>query len=123
MIEYPLSIYKETSKLNYLKKFLNLGIVNENVILAGGSLQPLFLPNEKVADYDIYFSIEYPAILSEEFEGWNPKTELTNLVQDTRNKLVEKGFKETFACPQGSLYSYVKLPESEKKTIFIRTDD
>lgn len=84
------------SRLGMVQWLWDQGIVNQNVWLAGGSLRTVIDPKDKVVDYDLFFK-------ENTFYG---QTQVT----DTRNKLIQLGFKLTFECPEGKLYSYT-LPK------------
>lgn len=72
-----------------IKSFLDLGIINHNVILAGGAFRSCILKNEKeVVDFDIFLrNIEYAFVL--------------------KGILLGLGAKLVFECPQGKLYSFL----------------
>jgi hypothetical protein len=77
------------------------GIVNEDVWLAGGSLRTLIDPKEEVSDYDLFFKNQ---------EYFDRDSALINkgLVRFVKQKLTNLGFKLTFECPEGKLYTYTK---------------
>jgi len=67
-----------------------LKYLNENIYLAGGSLRTLLkCSGENVSDFDLFFKT---------FEE----------VQKLRDKLEDDGWKNTYECPEGKLYSYKK---------------
>lgn len=102
------------SKVNWI---LNSGLINENVWLAGGALRTLIDPTEKICDYDLFFKQRE----NNPFEPFDLTIDRNDgEVLKTKEKLEKLGFKLTFECPQGKLYSYEKeilpttteLPES-----------
>lgn len=93
----------DPARLTKIKWILDSGLINENVWLAGGALRTLIDPKEKICDYDLFFKREII------FHNGEPLGQKTNLnVQHTRTKLEKLGFKLTFECPQGKLYTYTK---------------
>jgi hypothetical protein len=80
-------------KIDYI---LATGLINEDVWLAGGSLRTLIDQNETICDYDLFFKDSINTILN------------YGKLNKTRNKLEILGFKLTFECPEGKLYTYTK---------------
>lgn len=91
-------------KLNGIRSFLNYGFLQENIVLAGGSLRSLIDPLEPIQDYDIFFLGENPLSLKEEVE----------------NKIKKLGGKKTFQCDSDELRSFslhgmkIQLIETKK---------
>lgn len=79
------------------------GLINKDVWLAGGALRTLIDNNDKIVDYDLFFR-------GLEEKGLIGKVGMTLMksVHDTRQKLTNLGFKCTFECPEGKLYTYEK---------------
>lgn len=103
-LRYP----RRWQRMEKLKPLFDLNILSPSVILCGGALQVLFDPKAKVNDFDLYFCLPKFVRMDEEFWGLDAKSELNNLVHETKIKLVNLGFKCIFACPEGKLYSYKK---------------
>jgi hypothetical protein len=80
-------------KIDYI---LATGLINEDVWLAGGALRTLIDQNETICDYDLFFKDSINTILN------------YGKLNKTRNKLEILGFKLTFECPEGKLYTYTK---------------
>lgn len=75
------------SRFNQIQDFLDLNLISDKVLLAGGSLQTLVDSDAEIFDYDLFFTDE------EEIEK-------------TKAKLAEAGFEEVFACPAGELFTW-----------------
>ncbi len=67
-------------------------LINKDVWLAGGALRTLIDQNETICDYDLFFS--------------RNKISMENGIVSTKYKLEELGFKLTYECPEGKLYTY-----------------
>lgn len=78
----------KTSRLDKIQPFLDLGILQNGVVLAGGALRTL-LVNDEIKDFDIFFSD-------------------ANKIAATREKLLEAGFELIFSCPLDLLFTYRK---------------
>lgn len=92
-------------KLNGIRSFLNYGFLQENIVLAGGSLRSLIDPLEPIQDYDLFFLGENPLSLKEDIE----------------NKIKKLSGKKTFQCDLDELRSFtlhgmkIQLIETQKK--------
>lgn len=85
-------------RLNKIEWILKSGLINKDVWLAGGSLRTLIDPKEKICDYDLFFKRQEKDIEGSKY----------NKVPEVRQKLNNLGFKCTFECPEGKLYTYQK---------------
>jgi hypothetical protein len=81
-------------KIDYI---LATGLINEDVWLAGGSLRTLIDQNETICDYDLFFKD------TNSFPSGHPRA-----IPEVQDKLIRLGFKLTFECPEGKLYTYTK---------------
>lgn len=83
---------------NYLKE--HLPFVNEDrtlfpgVVIAGGAVRAYFHA-EQIEDFDLFFRRNNDFTFRENIDR-------------VRHTLMDKGFKETFVCPEGKLYTYKK---------------
>jgi len=85
----------DPARINKIAWILEQGIVNHNTWLAGGALRTLIDQNETICDYDLFFS--------------RNKISMENGIVSTKYKLEELGFKLTYQCPEGKLYTYEKI--------------
>lgn len=88
----------DPARLEKIKWLLDTGIVNENVWLAGGALRTVIDPKDEIVDYDLFFKRQSKDIEGKEY----------NKVPEVRDKLIRLGFRCTFECPEGKLYTYQK---------------
>lgn len=73
-------------------------LINKDVWLAGGALRTLIDQNETICDYDLFFRDVNKFITS-----GHPRA-----IPEVQDKLIRLGFKLTYQCPEGKLYSYQK---------------
>lgn len=102
---YVISISKlKSRRLDKIRWLYQQGIINESVWLAGGALRTLVDPKETIVDYDLFF--KYDVREHQSMDAFWHK-HLTN-VTETREALTKLGFKLTFECPEGKMYTYEK---------------
>lgn len=73
-------------------------LINKDVWLAGGALRTLIDQNETICDYDLFFRDVH------RFES----KKVFDPISITRLNLEKLGFKLTYQCPEGKLYTYEK---------------
>lgn len=95
----------DPARLDKVNWILKSGIINKDVWLAGGSLRTLIDSKDTVCDYDIFF--KYDVRQHNTIDAYWHK-HLDN-VKQVREKLNNLGFKCTFECPEGKLYTYQKV--------------
>ncbi len=84
----------DPARLDKIAWILASGLINKDVWLAGGALRTLIDQNETICDYDLFFR-----------EVNTPHKSNVRIVQE---KLIKLGFKLTYECPEGKLYTYEK---------------
>ena len=80
-------------KTESIKPFLDLGLINKEVVLGGGALRTLLNPNDVVCDYDLFFVTDN--ILK-----------LRSLKTMTESKILAAKGEKIFQCPKDELRSY-----------------
>lgn len=82
-------------KLHKIEELLKLGILSNEVVLAGGSLQTLINDDITINDYDIFFVSDNPNRMNEN-------------VTIVSKKLEDQGYECVFECPAGELRTFKK---------------
>lgn len=88
-------------RLDQIRPLLELDILSEHVVLAGGSVSSIINTELPVNDYDIFF-LKYQHL------GAVSPVSSYQPVLDVKNKLEEQGYSLVFNCPAGHLYTYKK---------------
>lgn len=89
-------------RLDKLSWILASGIINKDVWLAGGALRTIIDQNETIVDYDLFFKTQYGLV-----DNWLYRENF--ILEETKAHLTGLGFKCTFECPEGKLYTYEKV--------------
>lgn len=102
MLKLPITY----GNLSQLQSFLELGYINSEVILAGGSLRTLFDQKDKIQDYDIYFLNLWMSEENQDIGDFFTPSGAQISVDHLKSQLLKDGFTCVFACPEGKLFTY-----------------